>query len=237
MKKSCLCVLSACALLLAGNLARAQSIVGTWSGTIQQPGSGSYAGEMTFDSPTSGSSRYPSLGCGGTLSGGGSGGVYRFRETITYGRATATTGGCIDGQIDLSIHGNRMSWSWSGSWQGKGYSASASLQRPDAPQATWSRGEWVRGISVANVLGTCATTWTCQPGTILRSADSEVLHTDSQRTAGACRADVSNPKKCAECLSYRPEASCEYCVQSAQCADPNLGSRTRQALGCCPQRN
>lgn len=216
--------------------AAAQSVVGTWTGTVQQAGEAPYPAEMTLTSPSSGSSNYPSLNCGGTLSGGGSGGVYRFRESITHGRATATSGGCIDGTIEMVVRGNGMQWSWSGSWQGKSYSASATLQRASAAQASWSGGQWVRGGSVANLLSTCFTSWTCQPRSIMRSADSRLLHTDSQRTAGACQATRANPKECGACLSNEPEARCEYCVEPAQCADPNLGSRTREALGCCPTR-
>src|SRR6266404_1117974 len=33
---------------------------------------------------------------------------------------------------------------------------------PDAPPK-WSAGRWARGNSIANVLGTCFTTWTCRP--------------------------------------------------------------------------
>jgi hypothetical protein len=230
-----LALAAACALPAA-----AQPIVGTWTGTVHQAGEPPYPAEMTLTSPTSGSSSYSSLSCGGTLSGGvsgsGSSAAYRFRESITHGRATETTGGCIDGTIEMVVQGNSMQWSWSGSWQGKSYFASATLQRASAPQASWSRGQWVRGVSVANVLGTCFTTWTCQPRSIVRSPDSGLLHADSQRTAGACQATPDNPKKCGVCLSNEPAAVCEYCVQPAECASPNLGSRTREALGCCPAR-
>jgi len=235
VKRACLAVLLALAAACVPPAA-AQSIVGTWTGTVNQAGEPPYPAEMTLTSPSSGSSNYSSLRCGGTLSGGGSGGAYRFRESITHGRATATSGGCIDGTIEMVVHGDSMQWSWSGSWQGKSYSASATLQRASAPQASWSRGQWVRGGSVANVLGTCFTSWTCQPRSIMRSPDSRLLHTDSQRTAGACQATRDNPKKCGVCLSNEPEARCEYCVEPAQCADPNLGTRTREALGCCPAR-
>ncbi len=107
----------------------ADPIVGTWSGRVDQPGSNPYQGVMTLSSPNGGRSSYPSLKCGGSLSGGGSGGVYRFKETITFGRATATSGGCIDGQITMILQGNRVVWQWSGSWKGKGYAASGTFDR------------------------------------------------------------------------------------------------------------
>ncbi len=119
---------------LGGTAASTQdSIVGTWNGVIEQQPAGpasSYAAEFTFTSPTSGTSRYPSLNCGGTLSGGGSGGTYRFRESITYGRATPTTGGCIDGSVEIVLNGARMSIRWTGSWQGQSVVASGTLGRP-----------------------------------------------------------------------------------------------------------
>ena len=107
----------------------ADPIVGTWSGRVDQPGSSPYRGVMTLSSPNEGTSSYPSLKCGGTLSGGGSGGVYRFKETITSGRATDTSGGCIDGHITMVVRGDSAVWQWSGSWKGKGYSASGTLYR------------------------------------------------------------------------------------------------------------
>ena len=56
-------------------------------------------------------------------------GVYRFKETITSGRATDTSGGCIDGQITMIRQGAIVEWQWSGSWKGKGYSASGTFYR------------------------------------------------------------------------------------------------------------
>lgn len=219
----------------------ADSIVGTWTGTIEQHPAGSsstYPGEFTLTSPTSGKSTYPSLNCGGTLSGGESGGVYRFRETITYGRVVAGSDqGCIDGNIEMTVRGNTMTWRWSGSWQGERYVASGTLQRMGMPTASWSRGRWVRGASISNIVGLCSTTWTCRPGSdIMRSPDSQVLSTGSLRTRGACRAVINDPETCGTCVSYEPEARCEYCVQPSGCDNSSLGSRTREAMGCCPAR-
>jgi hypothetical protein len=103
ISRGILAVIAAAGLILPAVPAdAADSIVGKWVGTLyQQPAasSSSYPGEFVLTSPTSGTSRYPSLNCGGNLSGDESGGVYRFRESIVQGRATATTGGCIDGNI------------------------------------------------------------------------------------------------------------------------------------------
>lgn len=118
---------------LGGTAAIAQeSIVGTWTGVIDQQPAGpasSYTGEFTFTSPTSGTSSYPSLKCGGTLSGGGSGTTYRFRETITFGRVTPTTEGCIDGNIEIGLNGGRMSFRWTGSFDGQSIVATGTLQK------------------------------------------------------------------------------------------------------------
>ena len=83
----------------------ADPIVGTWSGRVDQPGSNPYQGVMTLSSPNGGRSSYPSLKCGGTLSGGG--------------RATATSGGCIDPvrrgkRRRLPIQGNNHFWTGDG---------------------------------------------------------------------------------------------------------------------------
>ena len=129
-------------LIVAALPARAADpIVGTWSGTVDQPGAGSYAAVMELTAPDGGSSDYPSLNCGGSLSGGGSGGVYNFRETITYGRATETSGGCIDGNIRMVLQGNRMFWEWTGSWQGESVYASGKFTRTSPSPAAKTCGE------------------------------------------------------------------------------------------------
>jgi len=131
LRHSALAILAVTGLTCLGAGVTAQdSIVGTWTGTIDQTGAPSYPGEFTFTSATSGTSRYPSLKCGGTLSGGQSGNTYRFRESITYGRATPTTDGCVDGNIEMVVTGDSMSFRWSGSWQGQSISASGRLSRP-----------------------------------------------------------------------------------------------------------
>lgn len=110
--------------------------------------------------------------------------------------------------------------------------------RAAASQDGWSRGRWLRGVSVANVLGTCFTTWHCRPGgqILYDPDDSQLLFTESKRTPGACAVTRDDPESCGVCVSIEPAAQCEYCVQPKQCANSSLGSRTREALGCCPVR-
>ena len=129
-------------LIVAALPARAADpIVGTWTGTVNQAGYGSYAVVLKITAPGGGSSDYPSLNCGGSLSGGGSGGVFNFRETITYGRATKTSTGCIDGNIRVVLQGDRIFWEWTGSWQGKSYYASGKLARSSPAPAAKTCGE------------------------------------------------------------------------------------------------
>lgn len=98
---------------------------GTWQGPVDQPGSNPYSVVMELDGQGGGRTDYPELNCGGVLSGGP--GVYR--ETIDRNRATADSGGCIDGQISVTVSGDTMQWSWSGEWQGESYTAQAVLTR------------------------------------------------------------------------------------------------------------
>ena len=96
---------------------------GVWTGIVDQPGSraGTYPVRMTLDSASGGSIDYPSLGCGGSLSGGGGGGDYTYAERITYGRDR-----CVDGgSIHFVLSGEQAYWEWNGS----GYFASAKLRR------------------------------------------------------------------------------------------------------------
>lgn len=60
-----------CLLFLHFGLAAAVAQeAGTWTGTVDQPGSGSYGVTMVLDGNGGGSTDYPSLSCGGSLSGG-----------------------------------------------------------------------------------------------------------------------------------------------------------------------
>lgn len=220
----------------------ADSILGRWTGTVEQYPVGTsqtYTADMTLTSPTSGTIDYPSLNCGGTLSGGGSGGVYRFRESIRYGRVTsANPAGCFDGNIDMTVHGDTMTWQWSGSFEGQSYSVSGTLRRVSSPPASWSRGEW-KAVGAVEVIipGKCFITWTCVPGEqMMRSPDTQVLSTPSARTRGDCTIKPGDPKSCGVCNASKPMAECACCVQPKACDNPSLGSRTREAMGCCPAR-
>src|SRR5262249_19349758 len=74
--------------------------------------------------------------------------------------------------------------------------------------ARWSRGEWKPFGSVANVLGGCVTTWTCQiDSKIIRGSDTEVLSTESQLTSGTCSIKPGDPESCGICNSLQPAAS------------------------------
>ncbi len=106
-----------------------ETIIGTWVGTIEQPGSGSYPGAMIMLSPREGTSAYSSFNCGGILTGKGSGGVYKFRETITYGHASQQENGCIDGNIEMVVRGDTLRWTWAGSYEGEKISATSVLRR------------------------------------------------------------------------------------------------------------
>jgi len=116
----------AVALMLAAPGAAQAQEAGTWRGIVDQPGSGTYDVIMELDGSGGGSTDYPALACSGSLSGGpGS-----YHETIVTNRAVeGQAGGCIDGDISVSVSGDTMSWYWSGSWQGEPYTASAVLQR------------------------------------------------------------------------------------------------------------
>ena len=117
--------------LLYGGLSfAADPIVGTWKGTVDQSGYGSYEVTMTLDSAGGGTIEYPSLNCGGSLSGSGSGGVYQYRETITYGLADSEGKGCITGgSIRVVIQGDGAFWEWNGSYESKDYYVSGKLYR------------------------------------------------------------------------------------------------------------
>lgn len=109
-------------------------LAGRWSGQLNQPVGGSqqyYQMNMQIDSPNNGRTDYPSLACGGALSGGPTGnGSYSYQETVTRGRATPEKGGCIDGQITVNFVDNDTIFvSWSGSYQGKTLTASGNLKR------------------------------------------------------------------------------------------------------------
>ncbi len=121
-----LLALQALSCLVQAEHALAADEAGTWRGTANQPGHGSYEVLMELDGRGGGRTDYPSLSCGGNLSGGPG----NYFESITYGRAVpGGADGCIDGSIAVAVSGETMFWSWSGSWEGESVSASATLQR------------------------------------------------------------------------------------------------------------
>jgi hypothetical protein len=99
---------------------------GIWMGTVDQPGSDPYEMIMELDGQGGGRTDYPDLSCSGILT--GEPGAYF--EIIISNRATKNgDGDCIDGNISVSVSGDRMDWQWSGSWLGDSYEASATLFR------------------------------------------------------------------------------------------------------------
>ena len=108
----------------------ADPVVGTWRGTVDQPGYGSYEVVMTLDSADGGTIEYPSLGCGGSLSGEGSGGTYQYRETITHGLINSEGKGCITGgSIRVVLQGDGVFWEWNGNYESKNIYVSGKLYR------------------------------------------------------------------------------------------------------------
>ena len=99
-----------------------EAIVGTWKGTVDQVDSASYPTVMKITSATGGTIDYPTLNCGGTVSGSGAGARYKFIERIKQGGTN-----CIDaGTIRIVLTGpNTMKWEWTGF----GYRATATLRR------------------------------------------------------------------------------------------------------------
>lgn len=103
--------------------------------------------------------------------------------------------------------------------------------------AAWTPGQWKRGQTVATVVGTCFTAWMCTPnGTIMYARGSQRFAIPTQRRTGACVASRSNPKKCGTCIGEAetpPAEACTTCIAPPECKKPNLGWRTREAMGCC----
>ncbi|UYN97159.1 MAG: hypothetical protein KIT25_09600 [Enhydrobacter sp.] len=104
--------------------AQAPDPLGSWTGTMVRigPNAGRFPVTMTLEKPTQGFVDYPSLGCGGTITGSGSGAKFTFTQKLTYGREK-----CVDGgTILFEVFGEQAYWEWSG---GSGGRASARLQR------------------------------------------------------------------------------------------------------------
>ncbi len=102
---------------------------GTWSGTVQQPGTPKpYVLNMTV-TKAGGVTAYPDLKCEGKLTRvGGSGAYTFFTETITKG-GLAQGGTCINGSITLVSAGDKLAWGWVGVDKGAVTVASSTLVR------------------------------------------------------------------------------------------------------------
>jgi len=97
---------------------------------------------MTLDSADGGAIEYPSLSCGGSLSGGGSGGVYHYSETITYGLVDSENKGCITGgSIRVVLQGEGVFWEWKGRHESQDIYASGKLYRVGPKPVTGSCAE------------------------------------------------------------------------------------------------
>lgn len=105
-----------------------EPIVGNWVGEITQ-GDNKFETRLTFVSPRGGISRYPSLACGGTLSGDRKGDEYVYNESITWGGMDEKTDGCIPGVVRITIEGTTMKFAWTSTYNGGNYSAEGQLRR------------------------------------------------------------------------------------------------------------
>lgn len=92
-------------------------INGTWSGTALSSESQRFGVTLHIQNVTGGTGNFE--GCGGTLSGGSSGGnLYVYRLNITFGRRTKVDeSGCVDGTIQLTLRdsGKEADYRWNGS--------------------------------------------------------------------------------------------------------------------------
>lgn len=109
--------------------------VGTWTGEatdVQGERVTKYPVVMTLER-TRGTIEYPSLKCGGRLTGIGQSSPYVFFiETITHGgldETNSANGGCISGAITVRITGDKLGWGWVGVYGGRSISAYAVLSR------------------------------------------------------------------------------------------------------------
>jgi hypothetical protein len=110
------------------------AFVGTWVGEatdIQGDRVTKYPVIVTLGR-TSGTIEYPSLKCGGRLTGIGQSTPYVFFiETITHGGydAARNAEGCIPGAITVRTTDGKLGWGWVGVYDGRAISATAVLSR------------------------------------------------------------------------------------------------------------
>jgi len=117
--------------------ARNRQMAGAWAGTVTQAVTKTqpehaYVVEMRVDAAGSGTTRYPSQNCVGSLSGGAAAdGTWSWRETITDGRFTPERrAGCIGGTITVRlVDSQTASWVWRGEWKGQRITTSGTLLR------------------------------------------------------------------------------------------------------------
>jgi hypothetical protein len=125
-------VIAAFALAALGfaNAARAEDpIVGTWVGTLAQPETDPFEVTATFVSPKGGITRYPGFPCGGVLVGARKASGYEYEETVTWGGVEEVDPGCLSGAVTISLNGDTMTFSWTGTSNGQEYKASGELKR------------------------------------------------------------------------------------------------------------
>ncbi len=90
---------------------RNEPLIGTWSGTANQPGHASYPVTMKFDNPEGGKIDFRSLNCGGSLTFlEKKGSTYSFSKQFSYGQHRCVDGGII--HITPNSDGT-LDWDWS----------------------------------------------------------------------------------------------------------------------------
>ena len=139
--RSAIAGLAALASLSFTSLAHAEDpIVGTWVGKLKQPDNDPFEMSATFVSPKGGITRYPGFPCGGVLVGGRKGNDYEYEETISWGGVEEVDPGCLSGSVTISLDGDKMNFSWTGSSNGQEYHG----VRRTAPRARRPRvtGTW-----------------------------------------------------------------------------------------------
>lgn len=85
-------------------------VVGTWRGSVLQPGIGTYSITMVLQGPSGGTIAYGApLNCSGIVTGTGqTGNEYRYSETLTQNAFACVPGGTIR----VQPNGNTMRWQW-----------------------------------------------------------------------------------------------------------------------------
>jgi hypothetical protein len=112
-------MLAVCMMFALSASARADDpIVGAWAGTAKQDDGEPFEMRLTFVSPRGGISRYPGSPCGGYLTGGPKGRVYKYTEEITWGTKGELESYCIGGNVEIEVDGEKMKFKWSNTENG-----------------------------------------------------------------------------------------------------------------------